>query len=192
MEESQPRKLYSFTINLEYTPSPNDPKGAHEFYTALGILMIAWGRLEGHFSMCVKTILDLTAQPTFPERVPWPWEQRANIWERGFNELASLQERKDHALVFLSKIKAVARDRNLLAHGQWESFLVTQPIMMSLVEFKPIKNTLGDSTFSRVNVRIEDLRTISGKANQLNIELYSFSQFLLDLRGPPPSETQIL
>jgi hypothetical protein len=82
MEEPSARKLFSFTINLEYTPSPNDPEGAHEFYMSLGILMIAWGRLDGHFSACVKTILDLADQPQFPKQIPWPWEQRANIWER--------------------------------------------------------------------------------------------------------------
>ena len=53
----EPSKPLLFRHYLEHTPSPNDPEGASEFYQALGIFVMAFGRLEGHFLMCILRIL---------------------------------------------------------------------------------------------------------------------------------------
>jgi hypothetical protein len=52
-KSAMPYTPWLFRIQLEHTPSLNDPKGSRDFYEALGVLVVAWGRLEGHFLACV-------------------------------------------------------------------------------------------------------------------------------------------
>jgi hypothetical protein len=51
----------SLRIAAHHTPHHTDPADAHEFYAALGMLTVAWGRLEGHV---IGNLLTLT---NFPE-----------------------------------------------------------------------------------------------------------------------------
>ena len=63
-------------LQLEHTPSPNDPEGAPRFYQALGTFVMAWGRLEGHFLSC---LLDMIQTPALglPQRFPHNSVERA-------------------------------------------------------------------------------------------------------------------
>ena len=42
-----PQEPIVVSIPAHHTPHPSDPPDAHEFYAALGMLSVAWGRLEG-------------------------------------------------------------------------------------------------------------------------------------------------
>ena len=46
MADSEVPQLGLLRITIEHTPSPTDPEGADEIYKALGIMIVAWGRLE--------------------------------------------------------------------------------------------------------------------------------------------------
>ncbi len=46
-------------ITAHHTPHHSDPPDAHEFYAALGRLVVAWGRFEGHLNGNLLTILSL-------------------------------------------------------------------------------------------------------------------------------------
>jgi hypothetical protein len=48
-------------ITAHSTPHQSDPPDAHEFYAVLGMLAVAWGRLEGHVIGNLLTIMN------FPE-----------------------------------------------------------------------------------------------------------------------------
>ena len=43
-----PHTNVAVRIKAHNTPHHTDPADANEFYAALGMLSVAWGRLEGH------------------------------------------------------------------------------------------------------------------------------------------------
>jgi hypothetical protein len=53
------RKPSLLRIYPQTTPSPNDPPGADKFYWALGVAIVAWGRLEGNFLACLMMIIQI-------------------------------------------------------------------------------------------------------------------------------------
>lgn len=45
-------------VTAHNTPHHTDPANAKEFYAALGMLTVAWGRLEGHVVGNLLTIMN--------------------------------------------------------------------------------------------------------------------------------------
>jgi hypothetical protein len=58
-------------ITAHATPHNSDPSDAHEFYAMLGMLTVAWGRLEGHIiGAFVKTCVQDSGRPTTAQGSP--------------------------------------------------------------------------------------------------------------------------
>src|ERR1700682_3912862 len=95
-------------ITVEHTPSPTDPEGADEFYKALGILIVAWGRLEGHFVVCLLMLLNLQGGKELGDQLPMPFDRRATVWRKAFETMPPLQPFRQIALTLLAEIKDVA------------------------------------------------------------------------------------
>jgi hypothetical protein len=109
-------------ITAHQTPHHTDPPNAGEFYAALGMLSVAWGRLEGHVIGNLLTIMSLLGEA--PRRPPpQQWEDRLKLWEDGFSSVPSLQPQREHAVVFFKSIIEEASDRNFAAHAFWEEFV---------------------------------------------------------------------
>jgi hypothetical protein len=128
-----PYTPWLFRIQLEHTPSLNDPKGSRDFYEALGVLVVAWGRLEGHFLACVLAILATPATQALGRKIPMAWDERKRIWSEAFRLSPSLQSYKAEADTFLLELEQVQDDRNMLIHGLWEPFGYTDPVSADLV-----------------------------------------------------------
>jgi hypothetical protein len=89
-----PDTPWLFRIQLEHTPSLNDPKGSRDFYEALGLLVVAWGRLEGHFLACVLAILATPATQALGKKMPLAWDKRKMIWSKAFRLVAVRDSRR--------------------------------------------------------------------------------------------------
>jgi hypothetical protein len=118
MEETP--KPWLFRLQLEHTPSPNDPEGAAEFYQAIGTMIVAFGRLEMHFLACVLSILATEPTSELSQKLPMAWNERERIWTDAFRLAPALRTHETAALSFLEELKVVADDRNILVHGMWE------------------------------------------------------------------------
>ena len=105
-------------ISAANTPDHTDPTNANEFYAALGTLSVSWGRLEGHATGNVLTIMTLLGVAKLPSK----WSDRRYLWEKGFSSVQGLQPHKDSALALMNAIIAAARDRNYAAHAAWGDF----------------------------------------------------------------------
>jgi hypothetical protein len=123
-----------FRLNLQHTPSPHDPEGATAFYQALGTLVVAWGRLYGHFLTCILAILSTDATKGLSRKRPMAWDERARIWKEAFRLSPVLKPHEPIALKFLEEIQDVANDRNILVHGLWERFNSGSPFQAILKE----------------------------------------------------------
>ena len=109
-------------ITIEHTPSPTDPEGSDELYKALGIMIVAWGRLEGQFVVCLLMLLNLPGGKELGDQLPMPFDRRATMWRKAFETMAPLHPFKESALTLLEGIKDVADDRHLIVHALWEAF----------------------------------------------------------------------
>jgi hypothetical protein len=104
-----------------HTPHHTDPPNASEFYAALGMLSVAWGRLEGQVIGNLLTIMSLLGEA--PRKPPLQWEDRLEWWEKGFSSVPSLQPHRERAVMFPKTIIEEASDRNFAAHAAWDEFV---------------------------------------------------------------------
>jgi hypothetical protein len=88
-----PPKPALHQIDFKITPSPDDPPNANEFYLALGVATIAWGRLEGHFLACLMTAIQIAKDKRLGMKLPTRWEKRAKVWKDAFDLTASSEGR---------------------------------------------------------------------------------------------------
>jgi hypothetical protein len=178
-------------ITIEQTPSPNDPEGTDEFYKALGILVVAWGRLEGHFVACLLMLLNLPGGKELSERLPMQFDERAKVWRQAFETMTPLQSFKDGALLALAEIKGVATDRNAVVHALWEKFDPREPLSIGILTIKHKNKTKNGLETRRHTVTTAMLKEVGEKANRLNLALTPLSQFLTWYRSelnPPPAD----
>jgi hypothetical protein len=196
--EDAPVKPFLFRLQLEHTPSPNDPPGARAFYRALGIMIVAWGRLEGHFLSCILVIMATEATRGLARKTPTAWEERTRIWKDAFRISPALKPHEPAALKFLTEIQDVAKDRHAIVHGLWERFnpisptSPLSPISAGIVLIKHKKGTKDDIDFRRATFTIGQIREIAQKANRLNMELQTLTSILNAERGQPPQDVQTL
>src|SRR6266849_16213 len=109
-------------ITAHNTPHYTDPSDANEFYAALGMLTVAWGRLEGHVIGNLLTIMNLPELA--PSRsLPFVWKARLDLWTKGFSLVSALQPHKDRAVAFMQSIIEEAEDRNFASHAVWDEFV---------------------------------------------------------------------
>jgi hypothetical protein len=109
-------------ITAHSTPYHTDPVSGGSFYAALGKLSVAWGRLEGHVIGNLLTIMNLLGV-TAEARLPFRWDDRLDLWKKGFSSVPSLQPHKKRAVEFLKSIHEAAEDRNYAAHAVWGEFV---------------------------------------------------------------------
>jgi len=169
-----------------HTPHHADPPNAGEFYAALGMLSVAWGRLEGHVIGNLLTIMSLLREA--PRRPPpLQWEDRLEWWEKGFSSVPSLQPQRERAVVLLkSIIEAASIDRNFAAHAVWEEFVpdADEPTITA----RSVKAKKGCPNTIEVDDRRITLSMVNRalvECNQLNFEMGEFTR-LLSLSMPPP------
>jgi hypothetical protein len=180
-------------IAAHRTPHSSDPPDAYEFYAALGMFAVAWGRLEGHMTACILQIKNLPeafAKP--PEAPPIAWKRKAKFWNDTFKSFPSLAPQKDAALNFMSRIMAEIKVRHFSAHATWDEFVVGAPEPTVKARMITPRKGLPDIVeINDVPVSITILRNALENANKLNFELCQFSSFLDSLR-PPPSNVRKL
>jgi hypothetical protein len=104
------------TITAHRTPHPSDPPDAHVFYAALGMLSVAWGRLEGHVNGNLLTIMKFP-EVAPPHKLSIRWDDRLELWKRAFSEVGVLQLHAKRAVALMSSIVDSAKDRNFAAHA---------------------------------------------------------------------------
>jgi len=194
MTDPDPPKPGMLRICVERTPSPNDPKGADEFYKAIGLLIVAWGRLEGHFVMCLLMLL-ASSEGRLGKRLPMTWKERGTVWRKGFESIAALRPFKDAALKLLAEIEDVAQDRHAVAHALWERFRPEDHPTIDAVMIKAKPKTKDGLDVRRFPVKLSALKEVGERINKLNMALLPLSTFLTRYRSslkPPPADIRII
>jgi hypothetical protein len=182
-------------ITIQHTPSPTDPEGAGELYKALGIMIVAWGRLEGQFVLCLLTLLNLPGGNELGDQLPMHFDRRATIWRKAFETMPLLQSFREAALELLDGIKDAAHDRHVIVHALWDAFEPTDPPSIGIVTIKPKNKTKNGLDTQRHTVTTAKLREIGEKINRLNLALAPLGQFLTRYRSaqnPPPADIRTI
>jgi len=172
-------------ITAHSTPHQSDPPDAHEFYAALGMLAVAWGRLEGHVIGNLLTIMNFP-EVANPSPLWLAWERRLELWKQAFNNVPALKPHKDRAIQFMQSIIAEAQDRNLTAHAIWDEFIpdAIEPTIMART-VRPKKRASGTVEVGDYRVSITLVRNALAVANRLNFEMTEFTRLLNSTRPPP-------
>lgn len=179
-------------ITAHATPHSTDPPGAHEFYTLIGMLTVAWGRLEGHIIGALLMILALPEAAAIAEPLPLSWGRRERLWRKAFNTIPRLQIHRDRAVAFMDKVVGETTDRNFVVHAIWDEFQRAAPeLTLRARSVNPRKGTENTIDVLDVDVSVSLLRLGLNAANALNLELVEFTTFLSSLR-PPPSGIRTL
>jgi hypothetical protein len=180
-----PDKSGMLQITIEHTPSPRDPKGADEFYRALGIFIVAWGRLEGQFVVCLLSLLNLSGAQGLGlgTKLPMSFDDRATVWRKAFEGIPLLLPLKGAAMIFLQELKDLAEDRHTVVHALWEPFAPNEPPSIDIVTIKHKNKTKDGLETNRHTVTTAKLTGIAQKADSLNIAMAPISQLVTNLRA---------
>jgi hypothetical protein len=184
-------------LTIEHTPSPNDPKGADEFYRTLGIFMVAWGRLEGQFVVCLLSLLNLSGAQALGlgTKLPMSFDDRATVWRKAFEGIPLLLPVKDAAMLVLGELKDLATDRHTIVHALWEPFAPTEPPSIDILTIKHKNKTKNGLETNRHTVTTAKLTEIAEGADRLNLAMVPISQLLTYLRSaqnPPPENIRTI
>ena len=167
--------------HLTTTPSLDDPPDADEFYLALGVATVAWGRLEGHFVACLMTAIQIAKDKRLGMKLPLRWEKRAKVWKDAFELIPTLQPRQKDAIALLDGINDLAEDHNLMAHAIWDSFLPQTQLTIRIIGIKAKTRKRDTGEFRRTTITMEELAEFTARANSLNLRLRPIRQFLVAL-----------
>ncbi|MEM4987541.1 hypothetical protein V8G57_09100 [Collimonas sp. H4R21] len=173
------------------TPLPTDPPGANDFYHQLGILMVAWGRLEGHFTLTLLNLMRLAGAQEVSHKLPAQWESRKKLWERALKVIPSLAYLELDASKLLDEIIDTAQDRNLLVHGMWGEFQKDIPVKIEVASIKYQKSTPDGLLFGRHDITVDILKTITGRINDHNKLLHPISVVIASIESTP-QDAQII
>jgi hypothetical protein len=183
-----PRKQKSLLrIYPQPTPSPNDPPGADKFYWALGVAMVAWGRLEGNFIACLMMVIQIAKDKH--TKLAMKWDRQAIIWKDAFARIPSLKPYERDATDFLAKYGELSANRNLMIHAIWENFKPGSPLAIDVLNIKAVSGTPNDIGVTRGAIRIDLLELFTANANHLNVELTKLGKDLSALQGLPSSDS---
>jgi hypothetical protein len=143
---------------------------------------VAWGRLEGHVIINLLTIMNLLGA-TAKARLPFRWDDRLDLWKKGFSSVPSLQPHKERAVEFLKSIHEAAEDRNYAAHAVWGEFVsdASEPTMMA----RGIKSDQRGNVVDDRHVTLTMVESALTECNRLNLEMSEFTKLLRLLRPPP-------
>jgi hypothetical protein len=144
-------------LNVHATPAPSDPPGADAFYKAIGVMMVAWGRLENHFTTCLLTVMAMM-YPRLGEQLPMRWKDRANTWKKAFDVLPPLIDLRPDALNVLKDMEKVALDRHALVHALWYEFNSSEPLSIGAMIIKAKPKTRDGLDIRRATVTVAMLR----------------------------------
>ena len=176
---------------FESVPSPNDPANANEFYEALGIATIAWGRLEGNFNNVFVMVLNIADDPRVGNRLYIKRDKVSEIWTLAFEITPILEPFKHQAKAFLSSMEELSNMRDMLSHGLWGPWVSDSPLTMSIAKLKP-RDSIDGMWYSKGQFSVNEIRWFIGQINHLNSTLYYLSDRLTPLRGGAPPDARRL
>ena len=168
-------------IHFKTAPSPDDPPDANEFYLALGVATVAWGRLEGHFVACLMMAMQIAKDKRLGMKLPTRWEKRAKVWKDAFELIPTLQPRQKDAIALLDGINDLAEVHNVMVHAIWDSFLPQTQLTIKIIGIKAKTRKPDSGEFRRTTISMEELAEFTGRANSLNLRLSPIHQFLVAL-----------
>jgi hypothetical protein len=171
----------------QQTPSPNDPPEAPKFYLAVGTSVIAWGRLEGLFLASLMMVIQIAKDKRIGPKLPMKWVKQKSAWNDAFST-PLLSPHKETAAKILAEFDDLSGDRNLIAHGLWERFLLHPPTGIEVLKMKAERDEVE---FFRTTINLDWLATFTGRVNQLNTNLTQLATTLSPLQGPLPSDIRI-
>jgi hypothetical protein len=173
-------------IPAHNTPNYSDPPDANRFYAALGMLSVAWGRLEGHASGNVLTIMTLLGRPQ-NRAVLFPWDARIKVWNEGFFSLPNLKPHHERAIAFMLSVKTAAEDRNFATHAIWQEFEsnAVEPTMTArwLREKKKSPGSIEVEVDDR-RITLSMVNAALAECNRLNLDMVEFTK-LISAQRPP-------
>jgi hypothetical protein len=174
------------------TPNYSDPPDAHRFYAALGMLSVAWGRLEGHANGNVLTIMTLLGRSP-SKAVLFPWDARIKVWKDGFSSLPNLKPHKDRAVAFMLSVKTAAESRNFATHAIWQEFdsNAVEPTMTARWLRDKIKKSRGSIEVDDRRITLSMVNAELAECNRFNLDMVEFTK-LINAQRPPLDHVQRL
>jgi hypothetical protein len=186
---TEPITPYLLTTFVEPAPSRSDPPGAPDLYRSLGVAVVAWGRLEGQFTLITIALLNLG--PRKPKKFPMKWEGQVEVWREALAAVPGLAATRDPAEQFLSKMGALAEVRHLIVHSNWGLFRKELPAAIDAIKVRAPPKTKDGLLHYRTIFTAANLGEFSERANRLNLELMKISDPIMALRGMPSAAMRV-
>jgi hypothetical protein len=88
-------------------------------YSAMGRVVVLWGRLEYHFGCAVMILHDLHGGRALTKEPPFKISKKLEFWKDCFKSLPDLQKHHETASSFAGEMKKASKNRDDLLHFSW-------------------------------------------------------------------------
>ena len=164
-----PEKPKKVSIRVQSEPFLNDPEGADVYYLELGRILVLWGRFENHFSHALIALCNMPAAKNFmPTNMPLPFNDKAKLLRKLFQEIDELSALKEEALSLIADASDSAEDRHVVMHGHFNGFIDDDPLTGRFLRHRHQGEKI---IFERYDVTIDALHEMTNKIDSLNTRL---------------------
>lgn len=111
-------------VRVRSMPFMDDPQGAEAYYTALGRVLVLWGRFESQLDSLVLILSNFKpCRPFVPRELPISMKRRAELLRDLLKKVPELAPLRDPLLALLPQAMDSAQDRHVITHGHWAGFV---------------------------------------------------------------------
>ena len=160
-------------IGLMSEPFMDDPDGAEAYYTALGRVLVLWGRFESHFGHLLLALSNLKpCAPFRPEAIPISMTDRMRLMRRLLENVPELEPFRKPILGLLPQARDSAEDRHIVVHGHWNGFVKGETLTSRFTRSRHKGGKLFTETY---DVSLGMLEIMSNTFDSLNTALIPIS-----------------
>jgi hypothetical protein len=155
-------------FNVRSEPFLTDPPFAAGFYDAIGRLVVTWGRFEHHLDANLHALVTLAAQHGIEEKVPVPFQTKADVFRRIYRDCPPLMSRENWADVLMTDAELLGKDRNRIIHSTVNGWGEDDPPCIKLKSYEFQKKQWS---VTEIDATLDQITMLADGADQLNTRL---------------------
>jgi hypothetical protein len=113
---------FDLETSKEYDPFEDDPPFAADFYTAIGRLVVVWGKLERSVDIIAYSARSIESLDPFKDDARTGIKRKLEALRKTFKSHPPVGRSQKWIARLLGDIKSAAKKRNIIIHGLFERF----------------------------------------------------------------------
>ena len=162
-------------------PLPDAPSYVHQFYEAIGQLVLTWGRLEQHVENLERIVLNIAAR-TAPEKpMLVSLDRKLETIKETYRDCAEISHNYGPVRQLMHEIGVLGQDRHIIVHSIFREFTGGPP---ARIVMRHVTHRKGKMKVDRGEFTVEQIRTLSLEIAKLHERLIPILRDAVERQDP--------